>query len=204
MAPVVAEHYGIVLLAAGKSSRLGKAKQFLIFEDTSLVKRAAKTALEITDKVIVVTGALKEKVEEELNSLPLNIIYNKDFEEGIASSICVGTTALIKTFRKISGVIFIVCDQPYVSAVVLQRLIETSYKTNKGIVASAYAGTLGTPVLFQMHYFDKLLELKGDTGAKKLINEFPGDVATIDFPLGEVDIDTIQDYKAILNSRKPS
>ena len=71
MPPLVAEDYGIVLLAAGKSSRLGQPKQFLVFENNSLVKRAARTALEITGKVVVVTGAFKEKVEEELSGLPV-------------------------------------------------------------------------------------------------------------------------------------
>lgn len=204
MSTAVAEQYGVVLLAAGKSSRLGQPKQFLIFENTSLVKRAAKTALEITDNVIVVTGALNEKIEKELHGLPLNIIHNRDFEEGIASSICVGITALLKTFPKVSGAILIVCDQPYVSAMVLDKLVETSRRTNKGIVASAYAGTLGTPVLFLTKYFEKLLELTGDSGAKMLMGEFSGDVATIDFPLGEVDIDNMQDYQAIVNRREPS
>src|SRR5215203_5791931 len=108
MQPVVAKDYGIILLAAGKSSRLGQPKQFLIFEGSSFVKRAAKTALEITDKVVVVTGALSEKVEKELNGLQLRITYNKDFEEGIASSIRGGLSFLIQSFGDLKGVIFIV------------------------------------------------------------------------------------------------
>ena len=192
------KEYGIVLLAAGKSSRLGTSKQLLHFDGSTLVRKAAIMALEISDKVIVVIGAESKALKESLHTLPLHFVHNTLFEEGIASSIRMGITALVKTFGQLSGVILIVCDQPYVLAPVLLNLVETAQKTNKGVVASAYSGTLGIPVLFHKNYFDKLLELKGDTGAKNLFNEYPEDVATIDFPLGEVDIDTLEDYEAAL------
>ena len=192
------KEYGIVLLAAGKSSRLGTPKQLLHFDGSTLVRKVAIQALEVSDKVIVVVGPKSEELKESLNTLPLHLVNNTLFEEGIASSIRMGITALVKTFGQLSGVILIVCDQPYVLAPVLLNLVETAQKTNKGVVASAYSGTLGIPVLFHKNYFDKLLELKGDTGAKNLFNEYPEDVATIDFPLGEVDIDTLEDYEAAL------
>ena len=199
MPPVVAKDYGVVLLAAGKSSRLGQPKQFLIFEDTSLVKKAAKTALEITDKVMVVTGAFKEKVEEELNGLSLHITYNKDFEEGIASSIRKGLSSLMKKFVDLKGVIFIVCDQPYLNSSVVNQLIQKTAETNRGIVAATYAQTIGTPVLFIRKFFPMLLELKGDNGAKKVIKENLSEVCTIDFLQGGIDIDTLADYELIKN-----
>jgi len=194
---VVAKDYGIVLLAAGKSSRLGRPKQFLIFEETSLVKKAAKTALKITNKVMVVTGAFKEKVEEELNGLPLLFTYNKDFEEGIASSIRNGLSSLMKNFDDLKGVIFIVCDQPYLNSSLLNRLIHKTAETNSAIIGAVYAQTIGTPVLFTRKLFPMLLELKGDNGAKKLIKENISEVCTVDFPQGEIDIDTLDDFELI-------
>lgn len=199
MPPLVAEDYGIVLLAAGKSSRLGQPKQFLVFGNKSLVKKAARTALEITGKVIVVTGAFKEKVEGELSGLPIDVVYNKDYEEGIASSIRTGLSSLIKKFGDIKGVIFIVCDQPYLNSSVLKQLIDKTTEPNNTIVAAIYAGTVGTPVLFMRTFFQNLLELKGDNGAKKIIKEHINDVGTIDFPQGEIDIDTMEDYDSIKN-----
>jgi len=197
MPPADVERYGIVLLAAGKSSRLGKPKQLLIFEDTTLIKRAAKTALEITNKTVVVTGALQEKVEEELNGLPVHIKYNKDYHEGIASSIRTGLTFLIKNFGELKGAIFMVCDQPYLSSWLISQLIQKAAETNSTIVAASYAGTIGTPVLFEKNFFPMLLELKGDNGAKKLIKENLNQVTTVNFPQGEIDIDTATDYDLI-------
>jgi molybdenum cofactor cytidylyltransferase len=193
-------NYGIVLLAAGKSFRLGQAKQLLNFEGRSLVKRAASIALEINDKLIVVTGAQEEKVKEELTGLSTFICINKNYEEGIASSIHAGLNAMQEKFPQIEGVIFIVCDQPFISASLLKQLIRASESKNKGIAASAYGETLGTPVLFQKEYFSNLLQLKGDQGAKKIIQNNMDDVAAVDFPEGIMDIDTMEDYKALIQS----
>ena len=87
--------YGIVILAAGSSTRLGQPKQLLIFEGSSLIKRVAKIALEVSRKVVVVTGFQSKKVQAELSGLPLIVVQNDSFGEGIASSIRVGVGALI-------------------------------------------------------------------------------------------------------------
>src|SRR5215216_5360711 len=133
MQSILSNEYGIVLLAAGKSSRLGRPKQLLPFEGSTLVKKAATLALEISNKVVVVTGAETEKLEEDLGALPLHMTYNPFFEEGIASSIRTGVTTLVKIYGQMAGAIFIVCDQPYLQADLLQQLIDTAHKTNKGI-----------------------------------------------------------------------
>lgn len=192
-------NYGIVLLAAGKSSRLGHAKQLLDFKGKSFVKRAASIALEITDKLIVVAGAQEEKIREELADLNAFICINKNYEEGIASSIRAGLLSVQEKFPKIKGLIFLVCDQPFISSSLLKQLIEVSELKNKGIAASAYGGTVGTPVLFEKKYFLTLLQLKGDQGAKRIIENNLDDVAIIDFPQGMTDIDTIEDYEALKN-----
>jgi molybdenum cofactor cytidylyltransferase len=193
--------YGIVILAAGSSIRLGQPKQLLIFEGSSLIKKIAKVALNVSGEVVVVTGCQSKKVQAELLGLPLIIVQNEYFQEGVASSIRKGLNALIESFKGLEGAIFIVCDQPYLSVEVLNRLIQSAHKTGKRVIASAYGGTIGIPVLFHKSYFDRLLGLQGDIGAKNLIRENLPDVTTIDFPEGEVDIDTMQDYVAVIDNR---
>ena len=90
-----------------------------------------------------------------------------------------------------------VCDQPYLSPSLINQLIQKATETNSTIVAAVYAGTIGTPVLFSKNFFPMLLELKGDNGAKKLIKENPNEIATVNFPRGEIDIDTTNDYDLI-------
>jgi molybdenum cofactor cytidylyltransferase len=192
--------YGIVLLAGGKSSRLGQAKQLLVFKGKTLVKRAALIASEVTDKIVVVTGAQADQIKQELSDTDSIIVFNKNYEEGIASSIGAGLSTMQESFPGIEVVIFIVCDQPYIFTSLLKQLVQEHEQKEKGIVACAYGETLGTPVLFQKKYFSLLLQLKGDHGAKKIIQNNLDDVATINFPEGVIDIDTAEDYEALKKS----
>ena len=77
-------------------------------------------------------------------------------------------------------------------------MIKEYQKKVKGIAASEYAATLGTPVLFHKKYFTELLQLKGQEGAKKIINRFLEDTVTVPFEKGNVDIDTIEDYNELI------
>jgi len=82
----------------------------------------------------------------------------------------------------------------------LDELIETKQKSGKPIVASSYAETLGPPVIFSSKYFPDLMQLEGDSGARKIITQHPDEVASISFPEGNIDIDTQADYEALLKS----
>jgi len=87
------------------------------------------------------------------------------------------------------------CDQPFVDASLLNQLVQK--KSLKGIIASTYNGIIGAPVLFDVAYFDELLLLKGQEGAKKLLTKYPEDIDTVAFPLGSIDIDTMEDYERL-------
>ena len=191
--------YAIILLAAGKSTRFGKPKQLLPYKGSTLIRSATMVALEISNQVIVVTGAENEKIKTALHDLPVIFAYNKEFETGIASSIREGIIVAKKEFGLLNGVILMVSDQPYVSSVVLNQLIEKFKETNKGIIASAYSDTFGIPVLFHHKFFNELLHLKGDSGAKKLIQQYMDETTVVNFPEGKVDIDTTENYRSLLD-----
>ncbi|TDE16405.1 nucleotidyltransferase family protein [Dyadobacter psychrotolerans] len=196
------ESYGIIILAAGNSSRLGEPKQLLHFKDKSLICHVAEEAIAaIGSPVIIVTGSNYELIGSEVKFLPIQLEYNHHWQEGMASSISTGISALLKTNPSIRGIVITVSDQPFVTSALFRDLIETAKQTSKGIVASAYENTLGTPVLFQSQYFEHLLNLKGSEGAKKLLKRFKEDVAEVSFQLGRIDIDTKGDYQNLLNSK---
>ena len=113
----------------------------------------------------------------------------------MGSSIQKGITYILQHYHNVNSVIILVCDQPYISAALLDELIATKKQTNKGIIASEYHDTTGTPVLFDKKYFEQLALLNGQYGAKKLLQQFKDDVARVVFSLGEVDIDTKEDYE---------
>lgn len=182
---------GIIILAAGNSSRLGRPKQLLPYRGQTLLTHVVGEALAAgLQPVVVVTGAFHAEVGDSLSGCPVDLVFNRHWEAGMASGIVAG---LSRIQTKVSAVIIAVCDQPFISATLLLQLAETRETSGKGIVACAYANSIGTPVLFARSYFTKLLELSGTEGAKKLLKQHAADLATVDFPRGDVDIDTGED-----------
>lgn len=192
--------YGILILAAGNSSRLGEPKQLLTYKNNSLLANVVGQASLISEtKILVVTGAKKELIQPILVGMNVEFIENPQWETGMGSSIAVGTTAILENCSSLESIIITVCDQPHVSASTFHSLIEAFNKENKGMVASRYENTFGTPVLFGATYFDVLKELKGHEGAKKILQQNLSDTIYIDFPRGIVDIDTKEDYQNLLD-----
>lgn len=191
---------GIILLAAGNSSRLGHPKQLLPYKGSSLLRNIILQAnLLPNGLVLLVTGAHREVIEKEFASDFIKVVHNSNWEMGMASSIAAGLHALREFEPSIKFCIVTVCDQPYVTTAVFADLIEQHTKTGKGIVASAYGDTFGTPVLFSSAYFDELEKLKGNQGAKKLLQDYKNDLAAVPFAKGAIDIDTMDDYNNLID-----
>jgi molybdenum cofactor cytidylyltransferase len=189
----------IIILAAGSSSRLGMPKQFLSFKGKTLIECITQEANKAhLYPVIIVTGANAEKITILLNQENVTVVYNQRWQDGMGSSIRVGISTLLQMGIITDNVIISVCDQPYLTVEIFQKLCAARKETEKGIIASAYADTIGTPVLFSSDYFIPLSELTSKGGAKKILNEYKYDVATVSFPNGSQDIDTYEDYKSLL------
>jgi molybdenum cofactor cytidylyltransferase len=196
----------VILLAAGASTRLGTAKQLLRFKGKSLLQNMVSAAMDTSFRpVIVVVGANATPIINELNDVAaglnekaVQIINNNDWQEGIASSIRCGIQSLEKMDPSPDAAVIMVCDQPHITAALLNGLLYTQKKTGKPIVASSYNGTTGTPALFHKTFFPELLSLTGDRGAGKMLQQQIASVALFPFPDGAVDIDTIENYENLL------
>jgi molybdenum cofactor cytidylyltransferase len=190
---------GAVILAAGASSRMGKPKQLLEFRGQTLVRRATLAAREAgCDPVVVVTGAHVETLEKELRGLNLRPINNPKWESGIGSSIRAGVQALLETDDKVTALILMLCDQPFVTSAILSGLLTAHRETGREIVASSYGGTFGVPALFGKAFFPELVRLKNDAGAKQVIQRHLARVHLLPFPQGEIDLDTPADFARLL------
>jgi len=184
----------LVILAAGESSRMGQPKQNLIYKGQTLLQRAVDTGLaSACATVIVVLGANSKLIPPIPETATL---YNKHWKDGMASSIKMAMLEIDKdaTFDK---VIIMLCDQPFVSATLLDAMMDKQTQSGKPIVACAYKGTIGVPVLFDSVLFNELLQLQGKEGAKKLLKDHPHDIAEIPFEQGSIDIDTSEDYERL-------
>jgi molybdenum cofactor cytidylyltransferase len=189
---------GIILLAAGSSSRLGRAKQLIEFQGKILIQKAIDEANKSqVDCLVVVLGANAELIQTGFDNPNTPFIINADWQHGMSSSMQAGLRFLMEK-EDVDQVVLMLCDQPFVDASLLDQLITAKETSGKGIVAAAYSNTLGVPALFDGRYFEDLFQLTGSEGAKKVIFKHQAEVHALDFPLGAVDLDTEEDINQFL------
>jgi molybdenum cofactor cytidylyltransferase len=190
---------GIILLAAGSSSRLGRPKQLIEFQGKKLIQRSIEFCQKSqANSLVVVLGWNPELIKTGFDSEYIPFVTNENWEEGMASSMQAGLRFLMEKELP-DQVILMLCDQPFATSEVLNSLILEKKNSGKGIVACRYSDTLGVPAIFDQAYFGELLGLKGSDGAKKVILKYKTDVFVVDFPLGAVDLDTEADLIQLEN-----
>jgi molybdenum cofactor cytidylyltransferase len=190
---------GLLLLAAGSSSRLARPKQLLQYQGQTLLRRAAEVATASPCRpLVLVTGALHDELLPEVDGLPFHVVRNDAWADGMGGSIAAGLAELetASEAAKVDAVVVILCDQPLLSDEVIGQLIVQFQATGQPVVASAYGGTQGVPALFSRELFPQLLELRGATGARELLQQYKH-LPTVDFPGGVTDVDTEAQYAAL-------
>ncbi len=193
------DNCAVVIIAAGESKRLGSPKQLLLLDKDTMLNRLIKMVQKAVDfPIYLVLGANAEKIKAQLPNTNLNIVENNEWQEGMGSSIRIGVQTVIDSTNKHDGVLILVCDQPHLSEAAIQDLVSLQAAKKTAITASFYANIAGTPALFHASIFPDLLALKGDQGAKKIIQERVQDLAKLQFEKGVLDIDTQDDYQQLL------
>ncbi|MTI44578.1 molybdenum cofactor cytidylyltransferase [Roseibium hamelinense] len=187
-----------VLLAAGKSRRMGAHNKLLAtLEGETLVKRTARHLTQSgIDHIVAVTGYMAEEIEEQVAGIAHQTIYNPDFEDGMASSIRTGITALP---RDTDAVMIVLGDMPFVTPKDFKALVNAYRSSGTGqIVLSMSNGQRGNPVLWDSNFFPDLQNLSGDTGARHLIGEHTDLVVEVEIgSAAHQDLDTPADLEAV-------
>ena len=182
---------------------MGRPKQLLLYNDKTLLQHTVQAALASgSQPIVVVLGAEAETVQNEISRKNVHVVVNAEWKEGMASSIRCSTKAYIKINPAAEGVILMVCDQPFVSAALINNLIAAYEKTARPVVTCGYDATFGPPVFFHHTLFDELLQLKGDIGARSVVRQHADSVEVIPFPEGTFDVDTEADYERIQTANK--
>ena len=189
----------VIILAAGAARRMKQAKMLLTFEHSTILQTILARAKDIEpDTICVVTGFYHKEILQIIHDEQVHFIFNEQWEEGMSGSIKKGLSYLVQQNPELQSVLIMVADQPYITSALLKEMITLQEQGQKGIIAASYAGIHGTPVLFRKNYFSSLENLVGDKGARSILQHYPDDLVTVGFPLGEIDIDTEEDYKKIV------
>src|SRR5262245_20413296 len=187
-----------VVLAAGRSTRMGGPHKLLAeIGGKPLVRIAVDQALASHAKpVIVVTGHERERVEAALAGLPVKLVHNGDFAQGLGTSLRAGIAAVP---AEADGAIVCLGDMPQVDAALIDRLI-AAFDPEQGALAvvPTIEGNRGNPVLWSRRFFPDLMAIEGDIGARNLIARYGEAVAEV--PVGKgalIDIDTPEALRGV-------
>ncbi|RXG15622.1 molybdenum cofactor cytidylyltransferase [Leeuwenhoekiella aestuarii] len=186
----------ILILAAGNSTRMGEAKQLLPYGTKTLLEHTiAQAKNSVAEQVFCVLGANAETIEKIINN-DLVFIHNKSWQDGLSSSIACGVEKV--RLMGFDSILVMLADQPKIDTFYLNLLIETSVHYKTKCIASDYGTRNGVPAVFPKTYFEELLSLKGDQGAKNLLNATEEKVIALDAQDKIQDIDTPEDYARLL------
>ena len=183
-----------IVLAAGASSRMGRAKQLLPFGSSTVLgcvlQAAAASGL---GEVVVVLGENASEIRRRADLRGVSVLTNPQPRAGLSSSIRTGLHGISGDAQ---GAVFLLGDQPLVDASVVNALLDAFRGSGAPLVVPEYAGHRGNPVLVGRCLFPQLAAVRGDRGARGLIRDFPHLVrrVPVDTEAVLVDIDTQRDY----------
>lgn len=183
----------IVILAAGKSLRMGFAKQIIRINNEPLLKITLDKIESISEETYCVLGANKDLILEEIHFNNTVVIDNINYEKGLSSSISTCIEFFEKKNLNYDGVLFVLGDQPAIENEYFSSIINTFNEHKTKIIATNYDGKAGVPALFPKSFFKELKNIKGDKGAREILKNKPKSIIFESFKTNLVDIDTNKD-----------
>lgn len=189
-----------VILSAGESSRMGRPKALLPIDGVRFIEKIV-TTLQATrvGKIIVVLGHNAAEMQRHISDLPVDWVINPDYKSGQLSSL----TAAIRYMEsgvdaeKVDGILVHLVDHPYLSAELVNVMIDRFYQTKKLIVVPRHGARRGHPVIFSRSIFPELLAAPPEQGAKTVVHAHPTETLELvtDDKGVTIDIDTPEEYR---------
>ncbi len=196
--PVFAVHERVagIVLAAGESRRFGQPKPLLDWRGQPFIRHVINAAVGAgLSPVIVVSGAYDEQIRQACAGLEVELVYNPQWGEGQSTSLRAGLCALGK---EAGAAIFLLADQPQVSAGLIAALVEAHADGLPPVVAPLVDGQRTNPTLFDRRTFPDLMALQGDVGGRALFSKYSITWVPWLDPSLLLDVDTPEDYQKLL------
>jgi molybdenum cofactor cytidylyltransferase len=185
------------ILAAGSSTRLGRDKLYLRIDGESVIHRAARAfLLDDVRRVMVVAGYEPEKMERELADLPVQIIRNRSYHEGMSASI----KAVLPHLDDAEGALFHLGDKPFITRETVERMVQIFGEKETHLLVPLYGGQKGHPILLDPFFFrHEMAHVSGDEGLRSIIEAHREETVFIEGDEGAIlDIDTEEDVKSLV------
>jgi molybdenum cofactor cytidylyltransferase len=190
-----------IILAAGASTRFGEPKQLFRLKDKCLLEWVLDAALKSElNRIVLVLGYAQQKIlqvlGEKLQHQKLLVAINPQYKKGQSLSL---QTGLSKVKEDYPAVMFLLGDQPMLNTATINVLLERFWADKKDICAPIYQGERKTPTIFRRRLYTQLMDIKGDMGARQLIDDNPDRVLTVEIenPICFFDIDTQKDFQSL-------
>jgi len=183
-----------IVLAAGLSTRMGTQKLLLPFEGKTIIEKVVENVLlSGIVHVRVILGSDHTEIAKTLKSWPVSFIVNKNFQDGMHTSVISGVKALPISAK---AVLIFLGDQPFIPISVTEKVVEAWKNSGKGIVIPLFNGKRGHPPLYDLKYRNELSNLDTTAGLRSIARKFPEDIVEVETFCPEIvrDIDTQEDY----------
>ncbi len=190
-----------IILAAGKSSRMGKMKLLLDIHGKPMLGHVVKSALHSAlDEVIVVLGSEHERILESIDFKGATVVFNPDFHKGQSTSLKAGIAAVGESC---DAALFLLGDLPLVGPGVIDAVLQKRKAARASIVVPIFGGKRGNPVLLARSFFPMVLALEGDIGARAILAAQEELIETVDIEHDGIhlDIDTWEDYQSSMRRK---
>ncbi|HEY7091776.1 MAG TPA: molybdenum cofactor cytidylyltransferase [Ktedonobacterales bacterium] len=191
-----------IILAAGRSSRMGSHKLLLPYKGRPIVNWVlAAACASQADPIIIVLGHEAQQVDAALRAERWFLaIHNPWYVDGMSTSLKIGLAA---TPKDVEGAIILLGDQPLITEEIINAMVAESARDPDAIIAASYQGRRGNPVLFPRQYFAELETITGDEGGRSVLARHPQQVRLVEIndALAGVDVDTPEEYQALLSEQ---
>jgi molybdenum cofactor cytidylyltransferase len=188
-----------IILAAGESKRMGSPKMLLDFKSGTMIEKVIANVKDSkVSNIMVVLGAYKEAIIDQIGKLTVKFCYNDNYKEGMLSSVQCG-------FRNIpsdcKAVLVFQGDQPLITPSVINTVIEAYWMSGKGIIIPVYMSKRGHPILIDRKYSDEIEKLDAGNGLRSLAYRFYDDVLEVNTDESGIlrDFDTYEQYRKEIN-----
>ena len=169
-----------VLLAAGKSTRMGQNKLLLpLYGGTVIGQTLDNLLISRAGEIVLVLGSCAQEISAAVGGRPATLVLNRNYADGMSTSLIAGIQMINK---RAQFVMVVLGDQPFVTACTYDRLIEAALGTDKGLIVPVYHRQRGNPILVCARYIPEILRFTGDVGGRELLVRYPSDVLEVDVP----------------------